>query len=139
MNRGFYGTLLAVLVTIAALSCIASAKDYSVTAGNWQVDFRTNDTLYTETELFAPKGSAIQGYVIWVKMNPKTKEKSGAIHLRESNVLAPFDKDSLRPLIRSYLSSMNKTPIVSDYFIDDTDAVIAEGWYEEHDQMDMMM
>ena len=48
MNRGFYGTLLAVLVTIAALSCIASAKDYSVTAGNWQVDFRTNDTLYTE-------------------------------------------------------------------------------------------
>lgn len=132
MNRGFYGTLLAVIVTIAALSCIASAKDYSVTAGNWQVDFSTNDTLYTETELFAPKGSAIQGYVIWVKMNPKTKEQSGAIHLRESNVLAPFDKDSL---IRSYLSSMNKTPIVSDYLIDDTDAVIAEGWYEEHDQI----
>ncbi len=135
MNSMVYKAFFVVLISAIILLLNASAKDYSVTAGNWQVDFRTNDTFYTETELFAPKGSAIQGYVIWVKMNSKTKEQSGAIHLWESNVLAPFDKDSLRQLIRSYLSSMNETPIVSDYFIDDTDAVIAEGWYEEHDQI----
>ena len=57
MNKIFNGKFLAILIAvIALLGCsLASAKDYSATAGNWQVDFKSNETLYTNVELKEPR------------------------------------------------------------------------------------
>lgn len=129
MNRRFSGKLLAVLISLVALLCTVSAKDYSVTAGNWQVDFRTNDTLYTETERRAPEASMVSGYIIWIERFPAVKESTGGfIYLSETTKSLPHDKDSVRSYVKNLISLVNTTPILSDYLIDGTDAVIAEGW-----------
>ena len=132
MNIRFNRKLFAILLSVIALLSIATAKDYSITAGNWQVDFKTNNTLYTEVEWDAPKYSSdLNGiYTIWLKIDPGTKAGSGVIHLREFPKPLPYGKDSLPGVIRGYFAPMNKTPILLDYLIDGTDAVIAEGWNE---------
>ncbi len=124
MNRIFSGKLLAVLIfVIALLSVACTAKDYSVTAGNWQVDFKSNDTLYTEVD-----NSNVGYYMIWVKEDPGETTRSSSIMLFEYDNPVPFGKESLKGWMSLLLSSYNKTPTMSDYTIDNTDAVIAEGW-----------
>jgi hypothetical protein len=129
MNRRFNGKLLAILISVIALLSVASAKDYSVTAGNWQVDFKSNDTLYTEVIWNEPDSSSDLGYyTIWVDEDPETVSGRGAIYLNEFTHPEPFGKDSMRGWMRRYFSPMNETPILSNYVIDGTDAAIAEGW-----------
>jgi len=125
MNRRFSGKLLAVLISLVALLCTVSAKDYSVTAGNWQVDFKSNDTLYTDVD------DSNDYYMIWVKEDPGLTTRSSSITLFEFDAPVPYGKESLKGWISLLLSSMNKTPTMSYYTIDNTDAVIAEGWVDK--------
>lgn len=134
MKRKFSGKLLAILLSVIALLSAASAKDYSITAGNWQVDFSTNETLQTDTiesERIVSKASEPSDYLIIINKDPVTKGMVGDIYLTEMTELLPYDKDSLRSYVKSLISSNNKTPILSDYLIDGTDAVIAEGWNDK--------
>jgi len=131
MNRRFSGKLLAVLISLVALLCTVSAKDYSVTAGNWQVDFRTNDTLYTETKWEAPKDNSLGGYTITVRREPGSKSEWSVIQLKEIINPLPFGKDSLPEQVKYYISPYNKTPILSDYLIGGKDVIVAEGWDDE--------
>lgn len=123
MDRRFNRKLFAILISIIALLSIASAKDYSVTAGNWQVDFKSNDTLYTEVD-----DSNDGYYMIWVKEDPGATTRSGSIILFELDNPVPYGKESLKGWISLLLSTCNTTPTMSYYTIDNTDAVIAEGW-----------
>jgi len=125
MNRRFNRNLFAILISIIALLSIASAKDYSVTAGNWQVDFKSNATLYTEVD------DSNDDYIVWVKEDPVLTTRSGSITLFELDAPVPYGKESLKGWISLLLSSMNKTPTMSYYTIDNTDAVIAEGWVDK--------
>lgn len=128
MNIRFNRKLLAILISVIALLSIATAKDYSVTAGNWQVDFSTNDTLYTETEWEAPKDNSLGGYTITVEREPGSKSEWSVIQLKEVINPLPFGKDSLTEQVKYYISPYNKTPILSDYLIGGKDVIVAEGW-----------
>jgi hypothetical protein len=126
--------LLAVLITCIALLTvnIVSAKDYSVTTGNWKIDFKSNDTLYTEVKWNEPADSSSSGnYMVWVKEDPGIiSTRSGSITPLEYNTPAPFGKESLKRWMSLFFSPFNKTPILLDYTIDGKDALIAEGWNE---------
>lgn len=125
MNNMLYRKFLAVLIAVIVLLCanLALAEDYSVTAGNWQVDFKSNETLYTEVK-------EESNYIaIWVKEDPgMISTRSGSIQLFEYDNPTPFGKEALKGWMSLYISSINETPNMSDYLIDGTDAVIAEGW-----------
>ena len=134
MNIRFNRKLFAILLSVIALLSIATAKDYSITAGNWQVDFSTNDTLQTDTiesERFASKASEPSDYLIIINKDPVVRGMVGVICLTETTERLPYDKDSLRSYVTRLNPSNNKTPILSDYLIDGTDAVIAEGWNDK--------
>lgn len=125
MNKIFNRRILAVLIAVIALLSVnlVLAKDYSVTAGNWKVDFRSNDTLYTEVREESNFMS------VWVKEDPgMISTRSGSIQLMKYDNPTPFGQDALKGWMSLYMSSMNETPIMSDYSIDSTDAVVAEGW-----------
>jgi len=130
MNRRFYGMLLVVLLSITASLCIASAKDYSITAGNWQVDFKTNDTYYTETERRAAEDNEASDYGIWILKDPAGKELGAYIILNDFAGFIPYNKDSMRSYANDTYSTIFETPILSDYLIDGRYAVIIEGWSE---------
>lgn len=131
MNIRFNRKLFVILTTVIALLSIASAKDYSITAGNWQVDFSTNDTLYTETKWEAPKDNSLGGYTITVEREPGSKSEWSVIQLKEVINPLPFGKDSLPEQVKYYMSPYNKTPILSDYLIGGKDVIVAEGWDDE--------
>jgi hypothetical protein len=127
VNRRF----LAIFVAVVALLSgnLASAKDYSATAGNWKVDFKSNDTLYTEVQWNEPADSSSSGYyMVWVKEDPGTTTRSGAFSLLEYDNPVPFGKESLKGWMSLFFSTFNRTPIMSDYTIDGINALIAEGW-----------
>jgi len=131
MSKTLQRKFVAISIVIIVLLSIGlvSAKDYSVTAGNWKINFKSNDTLYTEVQWIEPKDSSTSGYyMVWVKKDPGLTTRCGSFTLFEYNTPVPFGKESLRGWMSLYLSSLNKTPIISDYSIDNTDAVIAEGW-----------
>jgi hypothetical protein len=124
VNNILHRKFLAVLIAVVALLSVnlALAKDYSVTAGNWKVDFKSNDTLYTEIK------EETNFMSVWVKEDPGLTTRSGTIQLFEYDIPTPFGRESMKGWMSLYLSSMNKTPTISNYSIDSTDAVIAEGW-----------
>lgn len=81
-----------VLVSLSGTS-VTSAKDYSVTAGNWHVAFSTNDTVYTKVNWNEPKNiSDIGYYTIWVNEDPGMTTRSSAIMLFNMPNPAPLQK-----------------------------------------------
>lgn len=122
-RRGSRKFIAASVAVIALLSYnFAYAKDYSVTAGNWEVNFKSNETLYTEIN---EESNFIS---VLVNEDPVLTSKSGIIQLFKFDDPTPYGKEALKGWMSLYISSMNKSPIMSDYTIDNTDAVLAEGW-----------
>ena len=124
MNKTLRGLFLAIFIFVTVIALLganlASAKDYSVTAGNWQVNFRSNDTLYNKA---VESNNGI--YTIWLN---ETQTRISAIQLFEFNNPTPFGKESMKGWMHLYFAKFNETPILSDYTIDGKDALIAEGW-----------
>jgi hypothetical protein len=131
MNRIFNGKLLAILIAGIALLGInaVSAKDYSVTAGNWKVDFNSNDTLYTDAVWEAPKDSTSTGYyTINIKEDPGSTTRASAIVPLDLDGPIPIGRDTMDYLMNSLYTSFNKTPLISDFIIDGTNGLVAEAW-----------
>jgi|GEM_PF-5003286 len=135
MSIRFNRKLFAILISAIALLSIATAKDYSITAGNWQVDFRTNDTYYTETERRAAEDNEASDYGIWIQKDPAGKGLGAFIILNDFAGFIPYNKDSMKSYANDTYSAIYKSPILSDYLIDGRYAAIIEGWSENVGQI----
>ena len=124
------------IVAITLSSNLALAKYYSVTAGNWQVDFKSNETLYTSVEWKAPANSDGVGfYMVWVKKDPETTSRTSAIFLYDySPNSVPTNRAWMEKYVSGLISGFNNTPSISEYFIDGRKALIAEGWSKEFEK-----
>ena len=139
VNKIFHGKFLAVLIAVIALLSVnlVSAKDYSVTAGNWQVDFKSDETLYTSVEWKAPASSDDTGfYMVWVNKDPGTTSRSSSIFLYDYSpkLSAPTNRAWMEKYVYGLISAFNNTPSISDYNIDGKRALIAEGWSNEFEK-----
>lgn len=120
---------LALVVIIMLCGSPVLAKDYSEIAGNWQVSFKSNDTLYLNSVWNEPtKDNDVGYYTVWAKEDPGETTRSSAIELFEYDTPIPFTGESLRGWMRLFLKYFNETPIISDYAIDGKKAVLASGW-----------
>jgi len=139
VNKIFNGKLFAVLIACIALLSVnlVSAKDYSVTAGNWQVDFKSTETLYTSAEWKAPANSDDTGYyMVWVNKDPGTTSRTSSIFLFDygPKLSAPTNRAWMEKYVYGLISPFNNTPSISDYIIDGKKALIAEGWTKEYEK-----
>jgi len=138
MNKIFNRKFLAVFITVIALLSVnlALAKDYSATAGNWQVNFKSNETLYTSVEWEAPASSEDVGYyMIWVNKDQGTTPRTSSIFLFDySPNSAPTNRAWMEAYASGLISGFNNTPSMSEYNIDGKRALIAEGWSNEFEK-----
>lgn len=138
MNNIFRGKLLVLLIAVIALLSgnLASAKDYSVAAGNWKIDFKSNEILYTSVEFEAPTSNDAAGYyIIWVNKDAGVTPRTSSIFLFDySPNSAPTNRAWMEKYASSLVSGFNKTPSISEYSIDGREALIVEGWSDEYEK-----
>lgn len=117
-------------IAISALlsTNIVPAKDYSVTAGNWKVDFKSNEILYTNAKLNSLADGS-EYYEVSINKDPGiTSRASSLFFWNYFNSPAPSNRAWMVKYITSLFNATNKTPTISDYSIDGQKALIAEGW-----------
>jgi hypothetical protein len=139
VNNIFNRKFLAVSIAVIALLSgnIVLAKDYSVTAGNWQVDFKSNESLYTSVEWSPPTSNDGTGYyMVWVNKDPGKTSRTSSVFLFDygSKLSAPTNRAWMEKYVSDLISGFNNTPSISEYFIDGRNATLAEGWSKEFEK-----
>lgn len=109
---------------------IASAKDYSVTAGDWKVTFNTSTPVSTNvawTESNGMKGNGF--FFIWI--NTSYQVSSIALLEQPEGVRVPAARKDLEEYLRAETPKELLGSPVNDFKIDGNDGLIAHGWYNE--------
>jgi len=134
ISKGVFSLILIAALGFSAFN-LAVAKDYSANAGDWQVDFKSNDTLYTDVVWNAPTDSMNGYYAINVKEDPGITTRAAIISILNLKYLTPVGKEIMDYYINTSFASFNETPKLSRSVIDGENIIIAEGWANNFGRM----
>jgi hypothetical protein len=138
MNKIFKRKILYIMIAIAALlsNNPVFAIDYSITAGNWKAEFKSNETLYTSVDWTAPESSSHAEYfMIWIKKDPGETSRASSLFLFDYGLnSASSNKAWMEEYVSSLISGFNSSPSISEYLIDGQQALIAEGWSNQFEK-----